>query len=475
MIVLATIAVMSGVAHAQRNPGFMPSYPSYTPPVAVAPVETKVGSWGLPEPAIVPVSANPGFARVALETPGTAKVLIPEGAGASRVSDDDPAPFPTPVPAPIPTLAPENCPVPIAPAPKKAVGSRIDFDLDFLFWTMNNQTSVPSLVTQAGVQRPTILSGNSPFDYGVFPGFRIGGAYWLGEERTWGLTANGFYLGRQADTDTFSSDPAGNPALGRPFVVAGTGTAGNLAVSLPGFASGSVTVDQTSELWGAEVNAALRCCECRFGRLTVLGGFRYIDLMETLEISQTTNLFPGSQQPFGGNTVVGPATLQIQDIFETRNQFYGPQFGLQNDFVHGRWVASVTGKIAMGTIHEVIDIRGQSIAVPVGTRVGVIGAGGVLAQPSNVGRYVNDEFAVVPEVGVKVGYKLNDRWTSTIGYNFLYVSHVLRPGNQIDPVVSAGQIVANQAFTGIGNRPTPTFNSTDFWAQGISFGLTYQY
>ena len=43
-----------------------------------------------------------------------------------------------------------------------------------------------------------------------------------------------------------------------------------------------------------------------------------------------------------------------------------------------------------------------------------------------------DRFAVLPEFGFDVGYQLTSRWRSFIGYNFLYISDVARPGNQID-------------------------------------------
>ncbi|TVP98665.1 MAG: hypothetical protein EA381_11795 [Planctomycetaceae bacterium] len=54
----------------------------------------------------------------------------------------------------------------------------------------------------------------------------------------------------------------------------------------------------------------------------------------------------------------------------------------------------------------------------------------------------------------------------------MYWSNVVRPGNQFDLVVDETQL----PVAGGGGSPASepfAFRSTDFWAQGISFGLEY--
>jgi hypothetical protein len=41
-------------------------------------------------------------------------------------------------------------------------------------------------------------------------------------------------------------------------------------------------------------------------------------------------------------------------------------------------------------------------------------------------------FAVVPEVGIKLGYKIMPSIQLGIGYDFLFISNVLGPTDQID-------------------------------------------
>jgi len=70
----------------------------------------------------------------------------------------------------------------------------------------------------------------------------------------------------------------------------------------------------------------------------------------------------------------------------------------------------------------------------------VVQQGGLLALPSNIGTQTRNRFAVIPELGVKVGYQLTDHIRVYAGYNFLYASSVVRPGNQIDPVINRAQL-----------------------------------
>jgi hypothetical protein len=58
---------------------------------------------------------------------------------------------------------------------------------------------------------------------------------------------------------------------------------------------------------------------------------------------------------------------------------------------------------------------------------------------------------------------------------------VVRPGEQIDRVINAGQSPLYETpatppgLQGGPARPTVVFRGTDFWAQGINFGLEFRY
>ena len=70
------------------------------------------------------------------------------------------------------------------------------------------------------------------------------------------------------------------------------------------------------------------------------------------------------------------------------------------------------------------------------------------------------------------GYLVTNHIRAYVGYNFLYWTNVIRPGDQIDRVVDL-TFVPNSIpvpFSGQ-NRPQPLFKQSDLWAQGLQFGL----
>ena len=79
----------------------------------------------------------------------------------------------------------------------------------------------------------------------------------------------------------------------------------------------------------------------------------------------------------------------------------------------------------------------------------------------------------MPEIGVNLMYCLTPRTKVTLGYTFIYLSHVARPGDQIDMMVNSSQFPP-------GNRngvalPEFQFRTTDFWAHGLNFGLDIRF
>jgi hypothetical protein len=94
----------------------------------------------------------------------------------------------------------------------------------------------------------------------------------------------------------------------------------------------------------------------------------------------------------------------------------------------------------------------------------------LFAKASNIGRTKADAFAVVPEVNLNIGYEFNSNLMAYVGYNFLYWSDVIRPGDQIDPNV-------NTLFPINIGAPFPArkFDHTDFWAHGVNFGVALRF
>ena len=59
------------------------------------------------------------------------------------------------------------------------------------------------------------------------------------------------------------------------------------------------------------------------------------------------------------------------------------------------------------------------------------------------------------------------------GYSFLWWTNVVRPGDQLNNSIDSRQIPTNGDFVPgfVGTSPGRSFTTTDFWAQGYSFGV----
>jgi hypothetical protein len=102
--------------------------------------------------------------------------------------------------------------------------------------------------------------------------------------------------------------------------------------------------------------------------------------------------------------------------------------------------------------------------------------GGILATPANIGSYFRSPFAVVPEAYLNLGYQLSPRVALRVGYSFMFVSNVLRPGNQVDRTVSANLLPSDPTYGSAGpNLPAYHFHASTYWAQGLNLGLDYRY
>ena len=339
-----------------------------------------------------------------------------------------------------------------------------------LWWIKNDH--VPPLVT-AGGNGVLGAPGTRVLldDLNFADDFRQGGRFTIGYDfestPIIGIEASYFFLPDGGTEASFSSNS--NPVLGRPYIDVKTGMPAATLIASPGIAVGSVTVGVSTWLSGAEANMSARLVSSDRFRLTALGGFRFLGLDDDLTIDEqfeTANSVPG----FGGNRVT------LQDEFCADNRFYGGQVGLKASLQRSAVTIDFLGKIAMGDMHQVVDINGATNVLRPNGSTPVL-KGGLLALRSNIGSHERDELAFVPEVGVNIGLQLTRRLKAQAGYSFLWVSRVARAGEQIDPVVNVTQfpiLSGNGPLVGPA-RPTLKFAETDFRAHGLNFGLEVTY
>jgi len=286
------------------------------------------------------------------------------------------------------------------------------------------------------------------------------------------MAVEGTYFAIGQASSGFSGNSSEYPILARPFINVTPGSIEPDAqvISYPGLYTGDVSVTGTSSLQGVEVivrHLMARGCDWRIDWTL---GWRYNRLDDNLLIN-ANRLTLGS--PTAPNT---GATLSEYDQFSADNYFNGVQLGIITETKKNRWWLETRATLALGNNRSYVTIDGQTTtmtAVPgAGTVINTYD-GGLLAMPSNIGVYKDDDFAIVPQIGVNLGYEICCGLWATVGYNFMYWSSVARPGDQIDSDVNLSQAQGGNLL-GIA-RPGFTEFITDYWAQGLNFGLAYRF
>jgi hypothetical protein len=349
-----------------------------------------------------------------------------------------------------------------------------------------------------------VVFGNQDVLDGIRSGGRVRAGYWLDD---FGQTAiEGEYFGFGEVSTRFVDGGDGTfPIVGRPFTDATTGLPAVEDVSFPGImGTVAVDIDSTFQSAGIGVRRNLCCvsgnvccgdavtcgsevgcgamgcgagvsdgpCGTLFRRGTrhtdVYFGFRWAQLQEGLAIQE--NL-----------TVIAPSvdvgtTFQVNDVFNTNNEFVGGEIGFLWDWEYRRWSLEFLSKLGIGSTRQRVSINGFTVRTEPG-EPSETGSGGLLALDSNIGDYERNELSVLPQLGVTLGYKLTERLKLTGGYTFVYWSNVVRPGEQIDLEVNPGNLpFANPPDPdGLPARPQFSFQQNDFWAHGLSAGLEYQW
>ncbi len=406
---------------------------------------------------------------------------------------------PTPGPAqPVtPAPAPSCSTEPTTKWQDTHVGPReqIWFDAGYRLWWIKDARITAPLVTTGPVTAPqtTTLFGASEVNYGSFNGLNLDGGLWLDCRHTIGVEMGGFYFGRQDVTQTFASDAGGNPVIARPFTSGLTLTSATDFVSIPGVLSGSVTAQTTSRLAGANLNFVKNLSQCDNYTVDTLFGFRYIDLEERLDVTQNSTPLNGGALTFNGGTLPPGVGLSLADSFTTRNQFYGGLMGTRGELRFGPAFIDLTSTIALGPNHEILQVYGRTTALtPGGATVpgGLLAVGGgnetILAangQPTafvhdgNIGRYTTNRFVAAPEVGLQAGAYVTSHIRLSVGYNFLYMTDVVRPGTQINQQINTRFVPSSPAFGSTSGPPLPTVNDAreDFHAQGVTFSAEIKY
>lgn len=356
---------------------------------------------------------------------------------------------------------------------------------EYLLWSTSG-LDLPALVTTSptgtsranagvlGQATTTVLFGNDSVNNDARSGGRITFGTWLGNCRNIGI--EGEYFALDDATASFTGTSNGNPILARPFFNMLTGRETAELVAFPNLITGSVQADAVTSFQGAGARFVYPLCSgedcapscfhpCLPGglptayRFNVIAGYRFLRLDDSLSVREDLV----SQDP------QSPGSFLIQDNFQTQNQFHGAEIGMLLQHRRGRWTLECLTKVAVGNNHGIVTINGNTAITE--SSITTTHNGGILAQRTNSGEFTQDQFTMVPEIGLTLGCQLTSNWRVTCGYTLLYWGRVLRAGDQVDLDVNPN-LFPEETNPFVGPlRPQFAFNYTDLVAHGLSVGL----
>ncbi len=344
---------------------------------------------------------------------------------------------------------------------------------------------LPALVTTStGTNRATagvlpsasiLYGGSNDYQDDSRSGFRIRFGWWLAGFPGWGI--EGEYAGLEENVENYYSGmSAGAPILARPFFNVLTGANDAELVAFPGVVTGDISATTVSHFEGAAVRLRKQlfgksgcgysqwACQTvpTSARWDVTLGYRFWELDESLAMRETLR----------SQTTVNDSFI-INDHFETRNQFNGAELGVLWQGRRGWWSLDALMRLGIGNVHQTATISGNSTITENGTTTPY--ETGFLAQRTNIGTYDRDEFTIIPELGLTLGYQMTKRIRVTGGYSLIYIGNVIRPGDQVDLDVNPNLLAPElNPFSGA-LRPQFPFQETDYWVQGLSFGGEFRW
>lgn len=347
------------------------------------------------------------------------------------------------------------------------------FDVEYLAF-FNKERYLPEVVTQSPVGTPLNLAGqlgqpttqliygDTHVGNGPYSGVRVASGRWLDPQQSFGIGSRVFYV---EGTDDFDRSSEGDPILARPYFDTDLGGPSSLLVAFPGVSSGEVSVESNNRALGFDIFLRKLLLSGYCNRLDFIGGYHFSRVDDKVEISNNIVNQDINRAPLG-------TTVMTVDEFKVDNEFHGGFIGVMGASEDGPLSWNVFAKVAFGNMNQEARISGSTTSTVPGPGGGSFTDSlGLLALPSNIGTVDQDEFAIVPEVALTMGYNVSQNFRLTLGYTFIYWSEVALAGDLINNSIDASQLSGSN-----GTEPgVPELKSQDFWYSGLSFGGSLRY
>lgn len=342
--------------------------------------------------------------------------------------------------------------------------------IDFVYMWRKGQTYPPLVTTNpigtadsvaGSLDNPStrVLFGGNNVDANPTPGGRAEIGIWTNQCQTVGI--GGRFLAIGDEVHGFNLSSVSNPIIGVPLIEVDPFEVGEnaLLAAHPSRGPGSVAFNSRAYMYAGDAYLRFKFWEDCIHRLDLTAGYTFAKIGDgfTFDIS---------------NSDAATGTLrELHDEFAMTNRFDGVSLGALYVVRTECWSFTLLSKCGLGTMRHTANITGSTDTTANGAVVTT--AGGLFAQPTNIGRHETSEFAIMPETQVKVGYRIHQCLELTAGYNGLYWNRMAQAGEQIDRTVNSTQFEGG-ALAGA-PRPEFEFRLRDYWVQGITLGLQGSY
>jgi hypothetical protein len=347
--------------------------------------------------------------------------------------------------------------------------------MDIMGWATKG-VHAPALVTTSpagttagaagvlGTGNTTVLFGSDTLHSEMRPGGQLRIGWWLDPNQYSGIEWH--YLEIDGHDLAFhAGDNVGSGIVARPILNAGTGLNDSVLVNFPGQTSGAIDVTSVTQFTSTGILYRRLFWSSPYARADWLAGYRHTHLYDRLRVDESLR----ATVTAGG--IAAGSTLTRLDQFQAINQFDGADLGLRGWWSNnGKIAVTSLAKIGLGASNNTVLVNGSTAIRSGGTTTTT--AGGVLALPSNMGRFSQQEFSVLSELGLGLEWQPACFWKFSLGYTWFYWSDVSRAISQVNTTVARNQLAPT---AGAGTFPAFQMQTTSFWAQGLTAGFTYQF
>lgn len=367
----------------------------------------------------------------------------------------------------------------------------------------NKRIFLDPITGALGQPGTTIKLGKQHLDMGWMNGVQLTAGLWFSTSEQIGLEASYCILPtttRQKFLKT--SGQIGSPSYAVPiYDVTGlwglNGIPGESVYLLPGPLDdtpgfeGNFNLKLSSRFQRAQFNSIYRLAKGCYARVDTTAGFCWLQLKEDLHFqvfTHTTSNFP-----------FGFAFANTKDRFQTTNNFYGPQMGINGGYISRHFDLKAMLQVGLGVILESIHIHGSSktsngnLFYATNDTAHDRLKGGIFAQKTNRGNHHRNAFATVIDANIQASLKFLRHLEFNAGYSILWISAIARPGKQIDRKINPTLTAladASRETVGTMQAPTPSgmpgpaqpkqgtkrpkfsLKNSDFWLQGLTVGIT---